>query len=133
MPPTFPSALETGTTLIHESSSPIALVISIGDFYKDGAKMTEDFVLQALVAAGDKPPIIVVNGASEELIQEIRQKLVLIARKIPVYKRFKKVWPSLVVQGESVEGQFQWQQDFFKPMFDPKTGFPVLRDVRDSE
>lgn len=118
VPPCPPRTGEK-TQLIAENYYP-AMAVSVTDQF--GQDFFVSFVMKALRAQPDRPPQFLVSAGSGSM-SELKAA---IEKEAPDAKTRER-WLSALT---SISGKtWEWQQDFYQPGVDPKTGRPVLREA----
>ena len=101
-----------------------AEVVSISDAF--GYEFMRDFVLEAARAQPDSVPVFLLN-AKPESVERLRRELDDGTRRgRRLAKRLRALEATSPDEfGRDTPLRFEWQQDFYKPRFDPGTGRPV--------
>jgi hypothetical protein len=97
-----------------------AEIVSVSD--AGGYEFMRDFARETLRAQPDSPPVFLLN-AHPENIERLRRDLSASGGRVPRLISLQAT--ELDEEGHKDDLYLEWQQDFFKPQFDPKTGKPV--------
>lgn len=83
---------------------------------------TADVVEKVLTAAGDNNPLLILP-VTDNTIEQVKARI----DQMPISKEQKEKYKKSIVQVPAMS--YTWQQDYFQPFTNPKTGQTVLREV----
>ncbi len=136
--PDVPACPTSGSQLVTEMAPALAVVVSrLNGWSKDPAtgnpvltkRPLQQFVIDALEAAGERTPKVILPGATAAEIEELKRQIDAHCVAGSKCSHLAGSWKASLV---GIPGEdFQWQQDYFQPTVDPATGIPVIRPVRD--
>lgn len=116
-----PVCPQTGSSLLSENYPIMAATVSDTE---GGSDYVKAYVTKVLKAQAKKPPQFFLHVSAEtykELAQEIK--------KIAPDKATAESWLKSLTMTPT-KNRWNWQQDYFESFFDPKSGRPVLREVK---
>ncbi len=139
-----PLCPEGDNTTLPTTYPAMAYVVSDDPIKKTSSsqEFTAKFVLDTLIASGDRIPQILMP-VSEETFNYVKSKIEAYTNVNPLAcyntrgkgieicknRHKKKQWLDALVRIQGTS--FTWQQDHMEPFFNPQTGRPVLREIRD--
>lgn len=113
--------------LIPETYPVGAVVVSdnafnFADADKRDGEFTADVVEKVLTAAGPSHPLLIL-AVSDSTLKTVQSRI----DKMPVSRELKEQYKKSIVRTPTA---YTWQQDYFQPTLDPKTGGTALRRVQ---
>lgn len=124
-----PACPAGGSTILPENYPATALVVS--DRSVGSSSSADDFapafVEQALLAAGDQVPLILLP-VRESTFARITERVAALAAR-PGNARFRERWAQALVRVPDAPS-FTWQQDYFESFVDPASGMPTPTRIR---
>lgn len=83
---------------------------------------TADVVEKVLTAAGDNNPLLILP-VTDNTIEQVKARI----DQMPISREQKEKYKKSIIQVPAMS--YTWQQDYFQPFTNPKTGKTVLREI----